>query len=264
MAATLLVAGSYADVLEDWQFNDANGTPLISVNNSGTVGTSWDYGGPQVQNGNLNIGDTQYWKWDPGSGTTYRTASFTALTSGQVTFEYVIADWDLAGTDGLGVANNGIKFNFGSAANGSAQLEFEVAQAGSNDIRVRSQGSNNGGLSGTDAQNQLGGLNLTNTASVTVQLNADLDTGDWSTQVDFGNGFVDLVTDGTGMTSVDRIQLIVDASNGTWEYGGVNGTATEFIKIDSVSLTQIPEPATLGLIAAFGGGILFIRRRFMM
>jgi len=30
------------------------------------------------------------------------------------------------------------------------------------------------------------------------------------------------------------------------------------------SFDVIPEPATVGLIAAFGGGILFIRRRFMM
>jgi hypothetical protein len=31
-----------------------------------------------------------------------------------------------------------------------------------------------------------------------------------------------------------------------------------------VAITVIPEPATLGLVAAMGGGILFIRRRFMM
>jgi hypothetical protein len=265
LAATLLVAVSYADtILQDWQFNDANGTALSSVNNSGTVGTSWNFGGPQVQNGSLNIGDTTYYKWNPGSSTIYRTASFAALTTGQYAFRFVVADWNLAGTDGIGTVNNGIKFNFGSAANGSAQLEFEVAQAPSNDIRVRSQNSSNGTLSGTDAQNQLGGLNLTNTASVTVQLLADLDTGAWSTQVDSGSGFVDLVTDGAGMTSIDQIQLIIDASNGAWEYGGVGGTATEFVKIDSVTLTQIPEPATLGLIAAFGGGILFVRRRFMI
>ncbi|MDF7809029.1 PEP-CTERM sorting domain-containing protein [Pontiellaceae bacterium B12219] len=33
--------------------------------------------------------------------------------------------------------------------------------------------------------------------------------------------------------------------------------------LDDVSFVAIPEPATLGMIAAFGGGILFIRRRFM-
>ncbi len=32
----------------------------------------------------------------------------------------------------------------------------------------------------------------------------------------------------------------------------------------SYSITAIPEPATLGLVAAFGGAVLFIRRRFMM
>lgn len=265
LVATLLVAGAYADVvLENWQFDDANGTALNVVANTGTIGTSWNFGGPSTQAGSLNIGDATYYKWNPPADQqTYRTASFAALTSGQYVFEFVIADWNLAGTDGIGTVNNGIKFNFGSNA-GKAQLEFEVAQAPSNDIRVRSQNSNNGTLSGTDAQNQLGGLNLTNTAPVTVQLLADLDTGAWSTQVDSGSGFVDLVTDGTGMTSIDQIQLIIDASNGAWEYGGAGGTATEFVKIDSVTLTQIPEPATLGLIAAFGGGILFIRRRFMM
>jgi hypothetical protein len=30
------------------------------------------------------------------------------------------------------------------------------------------------------------------------------------------------------------------------------------------TLTAIPEPATLGLLAVFGGGVLFIRRRFMI
>ncbi len=241
ITASLWVSGSYAATLEDWQFNDANGTALNSVTNTGTVGTSWNFGGPKVQAGSLNIGDATFYKWNPGSSTTTRTASFADITTGQHVFEFVVADWDLAGTDGLGVVNNGIKFNFGHTTNGSAQLEFEVAQAPGTDIRVRSQNSNNGNLSGTDAQNQLGGLNLTNTASVTVQLTVDLDTGNWSTKVDAGSdgSFVDLVTDGTGMTMIDRIQLIVDASNGTWEYGGVNGTATEFIKIDSVTLSEV-------------------------
>lgn len=240
IAASLLASGSFAEALEEWLFDDAVGTSLQNTTNTGSVGSSWNFGGPQVQNGNLNIGDTLFYKWGPGSNQTFRTVSFPELTTGKYIFEYVIADWDLAGTDGIGVVNNGIKFNFGHTTNGSAQLEFEVAQAPSNDIRVRSQNSSNGNLSGTDAQNQLGGLNLTNTAPVTVQLLVDLDSGEWSTQVNAGNGFVPLVTDGTGMTMLNRIQLIVDASNGTWEFGGVGGTATEFVMIDSISLS-VPE-----------------------
>ncbi|MCK4564245.1 MAG: hypothetical protein KAU94_06205 [Verrucomicrobia bacterium] len=34
--------------------------------------------------------------------------------------------------------------------------------------------------------------------------------------------------------------------------------------IDNVTVTAIPEPATMGLLAAFGGSILFIRRKLMM
>ncbi|MEM8944026.1 MAG: hypothetical protein AAGD11_02505 [Planctomycetota bacterium] len=226
-------------VLQDWQFDDVNGTNLNVVANTGTLGTAFNFGGPSTQNGTLNLGDTPFFKWDVGTGTTFRTASFPDITSGQHVFEFVIADWNFGGS--IGETNNGIKFNFGDSTLGSAQLEFEIAQAPGDDIRVRSQNSNNGNLSGTDAQNQLGGLDLTNTNSVTVQLHADLDTGAWSTQVDAGSdgSFVDLVTDGTGMNSIDRIQLVVDGGANGWDFAGVQGTAGDFIQIDSITLTDV-------------------------
>lgn len=34
--------------------------------------------------------------------------------------------------------------------------------------------------------------------------------------------------------------------------------------LDNVTVTSIPEPATLGMVALFGGGILFIRRKLML
>ena len=41
---------------------------------------------------------------------------------------------------------------------------------------------------------------------------------------------------------------------------GQTGRAT----FAGISITTIPEPATLGMVAAFGGGILFIRRKLML
>ncbi|MDZ8117544.1 PEP-CTERM sorting domain-containing protein [Pontiella agarivorans] len=38
----------------------------------------------------------------------------------------------------------------------------------------------------------------------------------------------------------------------------------DYMYMDNIQLEVIPEPATLGLVAAFGGGIILIRRRFMM
>lgn len=54
--------------------------------------------------------------------------------------------------------------------------------------------------------------------------------------------------------------IVVTALTGTgpdnkWRFGKVGVNA---------DITVIPEPATLGLVAAFGGGILFIRRRLMI
>lgn len=48
----------------------------------------------------------------------------------------------------------------------------------------------------------------------------------------------------------------------------VDASAEKKLTIDKItygtSITAIPEPATLGLLSAFGGAILFIRRRFMI
>lgn len=45
--------------------------------------------------------------------------------------------------------------------------------------------------------------------------------------------------------------------------GYTSASNTSPLNIDNLSLTVIPEPATLGLVAAFGGGALFIRRLMM-
>ncbi|MDF7797966.1 PEP-CTERM sorting domain-containing protein [Pontiellaceae bacterium B1224] len=48
----------------------------------------------------------------------------------------------------------------------------------------------------------------------------------------------------------------------TWGNSSINGNIHIY---DAVAeYTVVPEPATLGLVAAFGGGILFVRRRFMV
>jgi hypothetical protein len=55
---------------------------------------------------------------------------------------------------------------------------------------------------------------------------------------------------------------------GTFDVGNISGldsltggrSASITYDADSMNLTVIPEPATLGLVSAFGGGLLFIRR----
>ena len=41
-------------------------------------------------------------------------------------------------------------------------------------------------------------------------------------------------------------------------------TTDAWVGFDNVRLDAIPEPATLGMVALFGGGIIFIRRNRML
>ncbi|QBG46574.1 PEP-CTERM sorting domain-containing protein [Verrucomicrobia bacterium S94] len=52
-----------------------------------------------------------------------------------------------------------------------------------------------------------------------------------------------------------------------WNPSGTNimtSASMKSIEVDNFSVEVIPEPATLGLVAMFGGAVLFIRRRFMI
>ncbi len=51
------------------------------------------------------------------------------------------------------------------------------------------------------------------------------------------------------------VRFLIDSDNDPTNTGAT---------ITNIALVAIPEPATLGMIAAMGGSILFIRRRFMM
>lgn len=61
-------------------------------------------------------------------------------------------------------------------------------------------------------------------------------------------GFTGLGTDGSG-------NLVITMTSD----GGA-----DHVNVAALTLQAIPEPATLGLVAAFGGAVLFIRRRFML
>lgn len=48
------------------------------------------------------------------------------------------------------------------------------------------------------------------------------------------------------------------------DFLGNDANAGKNMEVDYVQLYAIPEPATLGMVAAVGAGVLFIRRRFMI
>jgi hypothetical protein len=77
--------------------------------------------------------------------------------------------------------------------------------------------------------------------------------GTWTTV----SGYYDVAV-GTG-AAVGGIQIRQPLG-----VGGYTSAGGIFLDNISVDVTAIPEPATLGLVAAFGAGVLFIRKRFMI
>ncbi len=71
--------------------------------------------------------------------------------------------------------------------------------------------------------------------------------------VDSGFGLMTDLTLANGESAAFRIEV-----------GVSTGAIAAGVNIDNIAVTAIPEPATLGLVTAFGGAVLFIRRRFML
>ncbi len=85
------------------------------------------------------------------------------------------------------------------------------------------------------------------------------------------NGKIDFLTTGTGGTlSIGTGQTSVlegYITDGRIILDGAQATLADFSITDNGTITTlsvIPEPATLGMVVAFGGSLLFIRRKLMM
>ena len=77
-------------------------------------------------------------------------------------------------------------------------------------------------------------------------------------QVDYtGIAYVDSVFDLTG-TTIGAGTYTLSVTENNMSGGGA------YAVYDGITLEAIPEPATLGMVALFGGGILIIRRKFMI
>lgn len=96
--------------------------------------------------------------------------------------------------------------------------------------------------------------------------NADIDGAVGATLVDTFSSSIYTFNPGGGITDDQTATFDISGTSGSELYlrvinvAGVNDTP--WTAIDNLSV--VPEPATFGLVAFFGAGVLFIRRRFMI
>ena len=283
-----------AQLLVDYQFDDDNGTAVQNgAANNGTSAASWNFGVGTVQAGNLNYGYSQYYKFtqvDALAGTTaQRKLTFandlTTSDMTQYSFTVDFSKWDLrqnwdANSDSA--ANKGIQITLDStSAGGDNQAIIGLKTQGTNGFHGYSQGQGSsftqasGSSFDTDGDGAVSGLARFEAAGGLMQINGDLSLGTWSAQAKTGEDGADwvLLGNGTGLTTIDSITIAAKTpAIGSWGGGDTGtiysgdatagGTAGDYMMIDSITLTAVPEPSSYALIAGMLAlASVMVRRR---
>lgn len=246
----------------DYEFNGADGTTLKDESNDGSDTSSWNFGGYRVQAGALNVGYTQEFK-SPGvddnaaknGNTNLEFRKYTlnsAITSGDFEFVVDFAEWDLRrewDSNAVSAADKGMQFSL--MGNRTVNVRF-VTHSGEDFQALAISTSATGSVSGVD-------LNLGRKAlnGGTLRITANLDSGAWTASAKNGeDGAYQTILSGSGLTSIDSIRFnTLSPSDGSW--GGaaagtatdptVDGTSGDFMRIDSITLTNTISTSDGGL-----------------
>ncbi len=245
-----LALNASATLLEFWDFDtEAAGVDLndAALVNSGTMGSVWNFNTAGIKTdglGNFVVagdgGNTT--RKLPKTGTANASALdhvyATAITGTDTyTFELNVSGWDLS------AATIGDKFKL--AAGDAAGISIERLSA--TEVKVSQFAGN------TSYRTTLMGL-VEGAHTFAIDFNFATDTSVY--WVD--GGVRDSFTDFGQLNSVEDIAGMVLVTSGGWT------TAASSLSIDSMGLSVIPEPATLGMVAVVGGALLFMRRRFII
>ena len=269
VSSFLFAAHSATAAIVDYQFNDADSTNLNSAVNAGSDSGTWNFGSFQTQTpstgiGALNVGYTQYYKSadvDASAGSTlYRKHELGgALTTGQYQLDVDIAKWDLRRNwdpNAASAAGKGIQFTLLGSSGTSASVRFETQGTAG----FRAVGS---GTGASEAQVNGGvfdnAVNRFESDGGLLRIEANLDSGEWTASANDGEGgaFKDIVS-GSGLLVIEAIRFnALSPAEGSWGGGGtgaatdptVNGTAGDFMLVDSLTLTAVPETGAYPLFA---------------
>ncbi len=246
-----MVLGASAGQLEYWEFNEAAGVDLndAALVNSGSLGSVWNFGGSSM----ATDGSGSFVLAGDG-GTTTRKLPKKGTANAQATVDAYATP--LAGTDTYSLEMNFSAFDFTSATVNDA-VNFKALDASGTMVALVTVQMDS--ASTTRIRFASANSNYRNYAFA-------LSEGAHTAKVDFNlaDGTAEYFLDGvskntfSGQSFSGDIGGLIFTKSGTWN------TAASSVGIDSMGLSAVPEPATLGMVAAVGGAILFIRRRFMI
>ncbi|MDF7825554.1 PEP-CTERM sorting domain-containing protein [Pontiellaceae bacterium B12227] len=210
----------------------------------------------------LNTSDSQ-WRYSRNSGDTFSTANLGDIFESSITFKFTSTATNTAAGAGstrtskrlVGVGGDG----GGTTADVMGWLcrSWDNSDDGKYSLGLTDNDDNKVIFNGTD----IGITGLGNDVSDSLKLTTTLTRG--TTGWDLLTVLENIDSSFTTSYSANGIGDLTDTLVGAVA-GGQNDANSVTMDRTVSQMTVIPEPATLGLITAFGGGILIIRRRFMI
>jgi hypothetical protein len=286
VSASLFLVFNLSAVSFEIGFNDASGTNLNATSTTGDATGSWNFGGASTQtagsnpSGNLNIGYTNSYKglFSNNSGVpqidagdvTRRFTLDQAITEGTYSFTVVLDTWQFSVNK---TANMGIHFGLENSASNFARVALKAGSG--NFSQAYSQGGGNvvgtfGGTTSSIGLNNSSYFNGANgTKDLTLQINGDLSTGEWSARssLDVNNDGDNTdsvtwteLTSGTGLNSITGFQMKTMNGGGVWGTDTSSGQSGNWVTVDNIALITVPEPSTYALFIAFAS-FLFVAIR---
>lgn len=245
IALTTLTAGMVlAQQLEYWNFDDANGTDLNDLSNSGSLGSNWNFntttgaigGGGHLTNGSgqwVMAGDAGAGGFtrklpdglneDAGLNNEYASPISTGIYTLDVTFD----SWDVTN------ASVGDSWKLGindqnSSSTTIAQIIFEKDSVSTTRLRWASTT-----VGGARFRNVGFGLTESSEQKLTVEFDFDNSTLRYLLNDVEQHSFTDF--------NGAQIGQLLYVTNGVWN------DATSSVTLESMGVTAIPEPGTLAM-----------------
>lgn len=253
--AFLSALGASAAVIDQWTFTNST-TPQNSDIKNKAIDT-WD----PAQTGNSWAGGVLTWGYD--NTTAFATSSGayqgnTWLNAPGGTIPQLVLTIDAKDINFSENGGYGWEFTAGTGEITAGKVRSRIAYFNGN-VTMR--------MEGTGAEFNMGTLyNQADYTSITdLQLTYTWDFANNTMSVDATGSGV-LAAGGTGTISFSNTvaQDLTAVTNLRSFRTRQQGLGSSYMELDTVTISAIPEPATLGMITAVGGAILFIRRRFLI
>lgn len=197
--------------------------------------------------------------------------SLTVNSGGTVTStgSWLISGWQAGATGDITVDGgvlNAAFLHVGWSGAGSLTLDNGASVTSSGAMNVAVDPTATGLVEINGGVLTVAGLNAgASTGSATITLNGGqlINSGGFVQNANsiFNIGAGELIF---GSSTVADVNWAIDNGAGTWNFAGANGNVRSVTDdgLGTITVTAIPEPATMGLVALFGGAVLGYRRFF--